>query len=261
MKHTLRAVIASALVLMAAPALATWQGFYTPSERPSDGGFEVPEASVCVREIFKAQLRHGIPDNLLLGIGLQESGLNHEGELTVWPWSVNAAGEGRVFASRESAMSWVEKKQREGVNSIDVGCMQVNLRWHKDAFATLEEGFDPAANVDYAARLLRDLYSQSGDWVTAAGSYHSFTPQYRDIYIASLKQNVVAANARIDDFRALAGSARMRDDLPREKPEAQGGIFWSSGLSQLKQGESGVRSIYSDRALQPVLPVFLVGAD
>ena len=39
----------------------------------------------------------------------------------------------------------------QGARSIDVGCMQVNLLHHADAFASLEQAFDPVANARYAA--------------------------------------------------------------------------------------------------------------
>ena len=251
------ALLAAGL-LAAAPVFASgWQGFYTPTERES-AGMAVSEDAVCVREILKAQLRHGIPGNLLLGIGLQEAGLQRDGRLTVWPWAVNAEGQGHLFDSWDSAAAWVESHRNEGINSIDVGCMQVNLHWHPDAFAEPALGFDPAQNVDYAARFLKELYRQTGDWETAAGSYHSFTPEHRNTYLASLKRNVAVANERIEEFRLLAAEARPRDDVVTVR-EAQvpGGIAWSSDLSQLQESAGGARSLYSDRVLQPVLPVFL----
>ena len=62
--------------------------------------------------------------------------------------------------------------------------MQVNLQQHPNAFATLEDAFDPVMNANYAARFLVDLQRESGDWVTAAGLYHSRTEAlaapYRD---------------------------------------------------------------------------------
>ena len=244
-----------ALVVAGPLAAAGWQGFYTPSER-APAGVAVSVNSVCVREILKAQLRHGIPGNILLGIGLQEAGIRREGMLTVWPWAVNAAGEGRVFASRESALNWVDSKRGAGVSSIDIGCMQVNLHWHPGAFASVDEGFDPAVNVDYAARFLKDLYRQTGDWETAAGSYHSFTPERRDAYLESLRRNLAAANARIEEFRALAADVEPIETASRQA-ELPTGIFWTSGLSRSKQGDEGTRSLYSDQALQPVLPAFL----
>lgn len=248
----MRALVWLTVFLFAGPALAGWQGFYTPTEREARGMAVSPDG-VCVREILRAQLRHGIPDNILLGIGLQEAGIRRGDRLTVWPWSVNAEGEGRLFDSRESAQTWVEGALAEGMSSIDVGCMQVNLHWHPGAFDSVAEGFDPARNVDYAARFLKDLYLKTGDWVTAAGSYHSLTPERREVYLASLKQNVAVANGRIEAFRALASDAQPRETAPvDDAPRA--GVFWSAGLSAGK-GE-GRRSLYSDSELQPVLPAF-----
>jgi soluble lytic murein transglycosylase-like protein len=65
--------------------------------------------------------------------------------------------------------------QGQGVRSIDIGCMQVNLLHHPQAFASLEAGFDPATNVAYAVRFLR-LPRAYRDWNQAVAMYHSATP-------------------------------------------------------------------------------------
>ena len=66
--------------------------------------------------------------------------------------------------------------QAQGVRSIDVGCMQVNLMHHPNAFASLDEAFDPPSNALYAARFLNTLYGASGSWLQATAAYHSETP-------------------------------------------------------------------------------------
>ncbi len=66
--------------------------------------------------------------------------------------------------------------QAQGIRSIDVGCMQINLMHHPDAFPSLEVAFDPQANAAYAVRFLKELFAQSGDWTKATGTYHSATP-------------------------------------------------------------------------------------
>ncbi|MDG4648626.1 lytic transglycosylase domain-containing protein [Roseibacterium sp. SDUM158017] len=268
-----RAALALALTMAtaAAPLLADgWAGFYAPSG-PAEGTVRAAaartdradvmqaapgEAGICLRAILDAQERHGIPGNLLLGIGLQEAGTRRDGRLTVWPWAVNAAGEGRLFDSRDAAMAWVRDRLAAGVRSIDVGCLQINLRWHPDAFETLANGFDAGINADYAARFLRDLYLRTGDWETAAGSYHSFTPDRRAVYLSSLRRNVAVANQRADEFAALAsrapGRAPSRPAAPA-LPPLEGG-FWAASLSQGTGAER--RSLYSRQDLQPVLPVF-----
>lgn len=229
----------------------------------SEYWMEDPTA-ICVTEILRAQKRYGIPGNLLLGIGLQEAGVSRRGQLTVWPWAVNAAGEGRLFDTRDAAMGWVRDRQSLGIDSIDVGCMQINLRWHPSAFRTLEEGFDPVINIDYAARFLSSLYMETGDWMQAAGAYHSRTPDVAGVYLASLRRNVAVANDRIQAFKALAGARPTAPDHQKSiaadtqalQPESPASD-WSHGFwSTHWQDPGGTYGIYSQDRLEPVLPFF-----
>ncbi|MDZ7712446.1 MAG: hypothetical protein U5L06_04740 [Rhodovibrio sp.] len=71
-----------------------------------------------------------------------------------------AEGRGRYLPSKAAAIAEVRDLQARGVSNIDVGCMQVNLHWHGDAFESLEQAFDPAYNVAYAAAFLLDLAGQ-----------------------------------------------------------------------------------------------------
>ncbi|EAR51730.1 Hypothetical transmembrane protein [Oceanicola granulosus HTCC2516] len=245
----LRRALALAAALLAASPAAAWNLFGTRSAAPATAVAPAGDAGLCVREILIAQERYGIPDNLLLAIGLQEAGVTHQGRLTVWPWAVNAAGEGRIFQSPQDALGWIRSRQAAGVESIDVGCMQINLRWHPDAFTSARQGLDAAVNVDYAARFLVRLHGQTGDWLTAAGSYHSFTPDKREIYLASLTRNIAVANERAPALAALAGAAPPAAARLAEAP-AGPGIAWSTA-------RDGARvSIYSAQGLQPVLPAF-----
>lgn len=72
--------------------------------------------------------------------------------------------------------------QAQGIESIDVGCMQVNLRHHPDAFKDLDAAFDPAQNVKYAAQFLSRLNHQQGTWHKAVAHYHSATPLHHIPY-------------------------------------------------------------------------------
>ena len=111
-----------------------------------------------------------------------------------WPWTINAEGEPHLFDTKVQAVEWVRQAQARGMRSIDIGCAQVNLMHHPTAFASLEEAFDPAANADYAARFLKELRNTTagGDWMTAAGYYHSQTPERAEPY----RQQVQAAMTR-----------------------------------------------------------------
>ena len=227
-----------------------WAGFYVPSTTP------VPRvgasgADICLRTILEAQERHGIPDNLLLAIGIQEAGRQVNGKLTVWPWTANSDGRGAFFDSKEALEDWVRKTQSTGKRSIDVGCMQVNQKWHAHHFASLSEATDPTANVDYAARFLRRLHAETGDWWEAAGRYHSSTKAFKDIYLKKLAQNQRLANASFAQLADLQGQAPTQGPAKRQQP----GIFWSSDMTGSgAQVMRRVVSIYSATPLQPILP-------
>ncbi|MBB3987110.1 hypothetical protein GGQ68_003456 [Sagittula marina] len=262
-----RVAMVCTAVLAGQGALADWSDFYRPSATVSSGaiaGSEGDPAGICVREILRAQVKHQIPGNLLLGIGLQESGMMHKGELTIWPWVANADGDGRFFDTPAQAASWVRARQASGVSSIDIGCMQVNLRWHPEAFAALEEGFDPARNVDYAARFLKRLHDREGDWIAAAGHYHSATDAQQEVYLGRLEQNVGIANDRLDIFRQLAAAGGGAGRSPIASTSGRvvadplpGGHFWTSEIT-LRSGAaaSGGRSLFGREVLSPVLPAF-----
>ena len=242
-----------------------WARFYVPTQKPVTEPTITSDLArgdnmgICIREILAAQIRHGIPDNLLLAIGLQEAGTRRNGHFTVWPFAVNAAGIGRLFDTRAAALEWVTSRQRAGVESIDVGCMQINLRWHPDAFATADQGFDPRTNVDYAARFLKQLRKRTGDWMQAAGAYHSFEPEYRDAYLGRLKKNISAANAGLPAFLALASDTIPDRDMPRATPESttrNATVARGTWGAQLGGDATARTSLYSAQEIQPILPQF-----
>jgi hypothetical protein len=133
---------------------------------------------LCRTAIRAAERANGIPQALLSALGRVESGRRDPttGNFGPWPWTINAEGRGQFFATKAEAIAAVRRLQAEGVRSIDVGCMQVNLRHHPDAFASLEDAFDPQKNAAYAARFLASLHETSKNWLQAAANYHSHTP-------------------------------------------------------------------------------------
>lgn len=144
----------------------------------------------CDAAIAAAQRQNAdIPPHLLNAIGIVETGRRdaRTGELAPWPWSVNVAGVGHLFETRQQAIDFVRDAWAGGIRSIDVGCMQVNLLYHPDAFGSLEEAFAPDANVRYAVSFLRDLRRRTGDWDIATGLYHSATPGLSEAYDARVR--------------------------------------------------------------------------
>ena len=110
----------------------------------------------------------GLHPLVLYGIAQVES--TRPGLGKPWPWTVNFNGRGEYFESKLNAMIAVDRALGSGMRSIDVGIMQVNLRWHGHRFKSLNEAFDPRRNIEVAASILSAF---SGDpLVLQIARYH-----------------------------------------------------------------------------------------
>jgi hypothetical protein len=150
-----------------------------PGPRPP-----LADALSCNDAAVVAERAHTLPTGLLSAIGRVESGRSNivAGVVLAWPWTINVAGEGRVFADKATAIRAVQALQQAGFRSIDVGCFQINLLHHPAAFTTLDQAFDPHANALYAGRFLRALWARDASWEAAIAAYHSSTPGLADRY-------------------------------------------------------------------------------
>ncbi|EEW26581.1 lysozyme family protein [Rhodobacter ferrooxidans] len=161
---------------------------------------------LCELAARDAAAQTGVPLVVLQAIALAETGRPDPGaggQLRPWPWTINEGGAGHWFDSFEQALAHATEARDLGVSNMDIGCFQLNHRWHSQAFPSLEAMFDPQENALYAARFLRDLFDKSGDWSVAAGAYHSNTPEYADRY-----------RARFDAI--LAGFGSQDIQLPQD---------------------------------------------
>ena len=131
-----------------------------------------------------AKLPGRVPDKLLPSIARVESGRLDAatGKVRPWPWTINVEGVGYFFDSKPEVIAAVQALQAKGKRSIDVGCMQVNLMHHPNAFADLDAAFDPGTNARYAVKFLTALYQQTRDWPLATAWYHSSTPEFGEEY-------------------------------------------------------------------------------
>ena len=141
--------------------------------------------------ILKTEQKYGIPQGLLLGIALTESGKTDQNSkrFTPWPWTINANGKGYRLKSKQEAMQKVKELQDSGIYLIDVGCMQINLVHHSKAFRSLNEAFTPEKNIEYAAKFLVSLYEQKKSWEKATKCYHSANELLNNRYYCSVMRN------------------------------------------------------------------------
>jgi len=246
------------LLSLSAPILAAFAALAAASGALANPAPQATQADdqtrLCRTSIRAAERAHGIPQALLSALGRVESGRRDPvtGNFGPWPWTINAEGRGQFFPSKAEAIAAVRRLQAEGVRSIDIGCMQVNLRHHPNAFASLEDAFDPVKNATYAASFLVSLQEASKNWLQAAAHYHSHTPEFATAY----RRRVMAAwpeESRIaaEEFRAAqlaAWAAR-----PPAQPAGPGRVL--SGAAMGRVQTAGGRGLDAYRAA-PIPPAF-----
>ena len=116
-----------------------------------------------------AAVRYKIPLGVLYAVGMTESG--HKGSLH--PFALNVEGRTIFASSKTEALMVYAQSRLAGAKLIDLGCMQINAHYHGKEFSSLEAMFDPATNVEYAAKFLNELRIQEGSWTMAVARYHA----------------------------------------------------------------------------------------
>lgn len=151
--------------------------------------------NLCDQAARQAAATHFVPEAVMLAITRVETGRDQGAGLTPWPWAINMGGQGHWPESLESAVALAKGALDEGRQNMDIGCFQLNIRWHAESFASLEDMFDPARNADYAARFLSRLHDETGSWVAAVAAYHSHSPDLAEAYVARVETVLAAAEA------------------------------------------------------------------
>lgn len=139
-------------------------------------------SETCDRAAATASQEYDIPLSVLRAVTRTETGRTKDGNLEPWPWALNASGQGFWFESKSSAVNDAQRRIDSGLTNVDIGCFQLNYRWHGHAFASISEMFDPQKNARYAAQFLTDLYAEKGNWLRAVGAYHSRTQEHAARY-------------------------------------------------------------------------------
>jgi hypothetical protein len=141
--------------------------------------------------------------------------------MTAWPWTINAAGKGQWFETKDAAVQTVRTLLDSGMRSIDTGCFQINMLWHPAAFDSLEQAFDPDANARYAARFLLSLFGQTGSWEAAVEAYHSAVPTLGFAYRQQVYSTwLAAAPVTLAAARSVRATASMLAAVARPEPVA-----------------------------------------
>ena len=165
------------------------------------------DSAICEEASEFAASRTGVPTDILRALTRTETGRNSGGGFQPWPWTVNMEGEGAWFATMAEALDFATQNFDRGARSFDIGCFQINYKWHGEAFASIEDMFEPRHNALYAAQFILELYYELGSWSEAAGAYHSRTPEFASGYsdrFSRIFRNLDTQNSTLEGDRLAA---------------------------------------------------------
>jgi len=145
--------------------------------------------NICEKIAEQIEKTRNLPANILTSIATVEAGRRRSnGTVAPWPWSLNHAGNSLFFDTKLDAVKYLKKNITESFKNIDVGCMQVNVKWHFRHFDSFEDMLDPHKNIRYAASFLIKLEKQHGSWEKAIKHYHSSTNKLNVKYFAKVSK-------------------------------------------------------------------------
>ncbi|MGJ8582741.1 MAG: lytic transglycosylase domain-containing protein [Marinosulfonomonas sp.] len=212
----------------------------------------------CRRVAKLASLSTGVPENVLYAISLAETGRKKDKRFGPWPWTVNMEGRGVWFDTYAAAQEFVDAEFARGARSFDVGCFQLNYKWHGHGFSSIEEMFDPMTNALYAAKFLRELYREMGNWSDAAGAYHSRTPKHANKYKARFDKIYARLSPEGGDKKLLAESknGHQLEAAPEATVGTENGFPLLHGNSL---AQTGMGSLFPSGTSGTAAPFFIGG--
>jgi soluble lytic murein transglycosylase-like protein len=147
--------------------------------------------NICEREMLRAASQTSVPVAVLYAVALTETGQGG----SLHAYAMNIEGRPVFSPTLHDAIEQFNVAKKAGAALIDIGCMQINYHFHGAKFASLEEMFNPARNVDYAARFLKNLRASEGNWTAAVARYHagpSNGPAQKS-YVCAVISNMIAS--------------------------------------------------------------------
>jgi len=141
--------------------------------------------------------RNQLDPYILYAVALVESAKGRgENHISPWPWALNKAGKAIIPSTHQQARLILNKSLANGNRNIDVGLMQINVRWQGHRVKQPEQLLNPITNLKIGAVVLAEaIQSVPNNLVLGIGRYHSW-------------QNVDAASAYGRKVLAIADQIR-----------------------------------------------------
>ena len=163
---------------------------------------------VVARWTVHYEQHYRMPDQLLWAIAVTETGRAG----APWPWTLNIAGQGQYFADRAAAAAVL---MRTPGDAVDVGALQISLRFHAKRFRSRVDALDPKQNIGIAAAYLAELREIGGSWTEAVGRYHGGGPARRHRYVCKVYAVMAVLHGRPE--RARPGECARPSSKPKAK--------------------------------------------
>lgn len=125
----------------------------------------------------KAGMEYNVDPVLLYSIALVESAIDapEKGFLKPSPWTLRT-NKPYYAKSKQEAEALLDRLIQTN-KSIDVGMMQINLKWHGHRVKSPKELLDPLTNVRTGAQIISEQIKRyPKDAALAVGNYHSSRP-------------------------------------------------------------------------------------
>jgi hypothetical protein len=173
------------LLLTAGLLATTAQSTSSAPSRNQTGG-------ECETHVAETALKTEVPIGVLYAVGLTESGQAS----SMTPLALNIGGKSVLAKDKAEALMLIEQAVKSGDSMVDIGCMQINYRYHAENFGSVEEMLDPQRNVKYGAEFLMKLQRQHGSWTKAIAHYHASArnPAAQRRYVCRVITHLVRAH-------------------------------------------------------------------
>lgn len=127
-----------------------------------------------------------------------------------WPWSANYKGKPYYFKNQKALKKFVSKLSKKQRGDLDIGCMQLNYRYHGWKFNDILEMTDPHRNMILGSLYLYELYLKEKIyqldkkrhnprwkipddlhiWAIAVGRYHSHKVKNGKKYVKAVTKHL-----------------------------------------------------------------------
>lgn len=118
---------------------------------------------------------YGVDPILLYSVALRESRrLSRDGLVRPYPWTLNGPNGAERFDSQKSAEKALVQYVEDGYRNIDVGWLQINIKYNGHRVSHPVELLNPIMNTRIGAQILAEELTKSpNNLIMGIGRYHA----------------------------------------------------------------------------------------